>query len=400
MNKIKNLLDTMELIHYIEKFKNKIFVLVVTGSVEIRDIIPDIIILQSFNIKIALVMGYSEETYTRDVKSITEDAANTILEVSGILKRNNLDPMPSLGTEVFAKKIKNSDFGKVMDFDIETIDFALKHNKIPIIAPLGLDNRGRYYKLDEKEIALNLAIKLKASKIFLISEEEDIRIQDKKYSFLSYAQVKDILSKDPEMDKKVKAILQYSKEVLDAGIKEFAVMKGDTGNIYTEVLTYDISGTLISRADDELIRKADIEDISPIYLLMKNEMERNNILPVTEDDIEDELDNYIVYDIEGSIVGVGKLTHYDKVGEIAKIATLPRYQGGQKAKEICKDLVEKAIYEGMDYVFGLTINPIMMRLFLSIGFVEVDRNTLPDKWKEHYDFTRPSKAFKMDLANQ
>ena len=35
----------MELIHYIEKFKNKIFVLVVTGEVDIRDIIPDIIIL-------------------------------------------------------------------------------------------------------------------------------------------------------------------------------------------------------------------------------------------------------------------------------------------------------------------------------------------------------------------
>ena len=41
--------------------------------------------------------------------------------------------------------------------------------------------------------------------------------------------------------------------ILDRGIKEFSILKGETGNIYQEVLTYDISGTVISKVDDETI---------------------------------------------------------------------------------------------------------------------------------------------------
>lgn len=400
MEKIKNIIDTMELIHYIDKLKNKIFVFVVSGKVDIRNIIPDIIILQSFSMKVILVIGYKEfESEDGDLRILNESMSNTILEVSGILKKNFLDPLPAMGTEVFAKKVRNSKLGKVVDFDLETINFALSHHKIPLIAPLGVDNRGKYHRLDEKEVALALGSVLNAQKIFLISDDDEIKIGGKKYQYLAYNQVKEILEKE-EIDDNVREILKYSIDVIKSGIKEFAVMKGETGNIYTEVLTYDISGTLISKADDEVIRKADMEDVSTIYLLMKNEMERNNILPVTEEEIEDEIDNYIVYDIEGSIVAVGKLTYYNKAAEIAKIATLPRYQGGQKAKEICKDLVEKAIYEGMDYVFGLTINPVMMGLFTGIGFEEIERESLPKAWKDHYDFSRPSKAFKLDLMDE
>ena len=79
-----------------------------------------------------------------------------------------------------AKKVRNSKLGKVVDFDLETINFALTHHKIPLIAPLGLDNRGKYHRLDEKEVALALGAKLNALKIFLVSDDDEIKINDKK----------------------------------------------------------------------------------------------------------------------------------------------------------------------------------------------------------------------------
>lgn len=398
-NNIKKLLDTMELIHYIEKFKNKIFVLVVTGEVDIRDIIPDIIILQSFNIKVVIVIGYTEKYKDIALMDMNNKVTDIILEISGLLKRNDLDPLPSMGTEVFARKLKDrSEYARITGFDLETIEFALKHNKIPIIAPLGIDDRGRYHKLDEKEIALELACKINSNTIFYVSEVDGIEINNKKYQYLNYNQVKDILDKDNIEDKVTKEILSFSYDVMNRGIKEFSILKGETGNIYQEVLTYDISGTVISKVDDEKIRRAEIEDISSIYLLIKNEVARNNLLPVNEDGIEDDIDSYIVYEIDNSIVAVGKLSYYDEnIAEIAKIATFPRYQGGQRAREICKALIEKAREEGLEGVFGLTINPAMMKLFQNLGFEEIDRADLPEKWKEHYDFSRPSRAFYMEL---
>ena len=302
-NNIKKLLDTMELIHYIEKFKNKIFVLVVTGEVDIRDIIPDIIILQSFNIKVVIVIGYTEKYKDIALTDMNNKVTDIILEISGLLKRNDLDPLPSMGTEVFARKLKDrSEYARITGFDLETIEFALKHNKIPIIAPLGIDDRGRYHKLDEKEIALELACKINSNTIFYVSEVDGIEINNKKYQYLNYNQVKEILDKDNIEDKVTKEILSFSYDVMNRGIKEFSILKGETGNIYQEVLTYDISGTVISKVDDEKIRRAEIEDISSIYLLIKNEVARNNLLPVNEDGIEDDIDSYIVYEIDNSIV--------------------------------------------------------------------------------------------------
>lgn len=396
-NNIKKLLDTMELIHYIEKFKNKIFVLVVTGQVYIRDILPDIIILQSFNIKVVLIIGYTEKYIGRDLTDLNNKVTDIILEISGMLKRNDLDPLPSMGTEVFARKAKDREYAKITGFDLETIQFALQHNKIPIIAPLGIDNRGRYHKLDEKEVALELACKINSNTIFYVSEVDGIEINGKKYQYLNFKQVKELLEKQDIEEEKMKEILNYSYSVMKKGIKDFSVLKGETGNIYKEVLTYDISGTVISKVDDESLRRAEIEDIPSIYLLIKNEVSKNNLLPVSEDEIEDEIDNFVVYEVDTSIIAVGKLSYYGDVAEIAKIATFPRYQGGKRAKEVCIALIDKAISEGLKAVFGLTINPAMMNLFIGLGFKEVTRDILPEGWKSHYDFTRPSRAFYLEL---
>lgn len=393
MAAIKKLLDTMELIHYRDKFKNKIIILVVTGKVYIRDIIPDIIILQSFNIKVVLIMGYTENYKEKDFEILYNKSIDMVREISSLLKRNSLEPLSSVGNEVFSKKLKDEEYANVIGFDLETIEFALNKNKIPILMPIGIDIRGKYHKVREKDLAKKLSKELKAEYMFWVSDLDGIEINGKKYQFFTPLQVKNILEKSDLDDKKTEEILRYSLEIIDDGIKEFSIIEGKTGNIYTELLTYDISGTLISRADDEKIRKAEIEDIPAIYLLIKNEMERNNILPITEEDVEEEIEDYIVYDTDGSIVTAGKLTDYGNYVEIAKIVTLLRYQGGKKAKEICSQLIETAKEDGKEYVFGLTINPAMMKLFLSLDFKEIDREELPLAWKENYDFSRPSKAF-------
>lgn len=396
MENIKTLLDTMELIHYIEKYKDKILVFVVTGKVYIRDIIPDIIILQSFNIKVMLVIGYNEKIKEYSVDELNRKMSEIILEISSMLKKNNLDPMPSMGTEVFAKDIKTSEYKKVSGFDIETFEFALKNNKIPIIAPIGMNARGKYLKLDEKDVAMELAIAFKATTVFFISEVDGITLNGNRIQFLTYKDAKKIIG-NKNISDNIEDIILYGIKLMEKDIKEFSILEGKTGNIYKEVLTYDISGTLIGKGDDEIIRSADIEDVPSIYLLIKNEMTKKNILPVREDDIEKTVEDYVVYEIDNSIVAAGKLNYYGNVGEIAKMATLPRYQGGKKAKSVCLNLIEKAKEEKLEYVFGLTINESMAKLFISLGFVAVKRESFPIEWQNKYDFTRPSRGFKLEL---
>ena len=128
-----------------------------------------------------------------------------------------------------------------------------------------------------------------------------------------------------------------------------------------------------------------------------NEMENKNILPVTEQEIERDLERYMVYTLDDGVVGAGKINNYGDLAEIAKIATFPRYQGGQKAKKICNALINNAKSKEYKGVFGLSINPLMMKLFIGLGFVEIEREKLPDEWKKNYDFSRNSKAFILEF---
>lgn len=389
MSKIKKILDTLELINYIDKYRGKTIVLVVTGKNYIRDIIPDIIILHRFNIKIVIVMGIN--TDQKSMKKYSQEYFDIILEISSLLKRNNLSPLPSFGTEIYAKE----EIDGTIEFDgidKKTLNYALEENKIPILSSFAMDKRGRYLRLGKKKTTLELAKALKASIVFWISEEGEVKIDNKKYQFLYYEEIKEQL-KNKNNELYPQKILEYGISLMDNGIKKFALIKGETGNIYTELLTYDISGTLISRVEDEGVKKADLDDIPEIYMLIKNEMERKNILPVTEEEIEEEIDRYIVYKMDEGVVAAGKLNYYEEMAEIAKIATYPRYQGGKKAKVVCEELIKKAKDEGYKKVFGLSINNAMINLFLGLGFENVERTELPEKWKENYDFNRKSKAF-------
>ncbi|OQY08670.1 MAG: hypothetical protein B6I28_04485 [Fusobacteriia bacterium 4572_132] len=394
MSKIDKLLNTMELVHYMEKFKNKVFIFVVTEKNYIRDIIPDIIILQSFNIKVVLILGYKED---EELEKLMQENNKMILKISSVLKKNHLNPLPFLGSEIYTKKIDGK--VEITGFDTEILKFALNKNKIPIIMPTGMDKRGNYNKLDGKEIALELAKTIKSDMVYLISELDGIEVNGEKRQFLNYSEVIKILKRTDKLDNKTKEILEYSLRLMDFGV-DCGILKGETGNIYGEVFSYDTYGTLIKKVDDERIRNAYIEDVQSIYLLIKNEVNSNNILPIKEDDIEEEISDYIVYDVDNSIVALGKLNDYNEAAEIAKIATFPRYQGGKKAKKLCEKLIKKAAKKGKKYVFGLSVNDKMIRLFEGLNFYEVDRENLPMKWKENYDFTRPSRAFRLDLENE
>jgi N-acetylglutamate synthase-like GNAT family acetyltransferase len=65
-------------------------------------------------------------------------------------------------------------------------------------------------------------------------------------------------------------------------------------------------------------------------------------------------------------------------------------------------LLERAQSRGFEEVFALSIDERHWRFFESIGLMPCERETLPAAWQSRYDFTRPSRAFRIhfDAATQ
>ena len=84
--------------------------------------------------------------------------------------------------------------------------------------------------------------------------------------------------------------------------------------------------------------------------------------------------------------------------EVAQFATLARYRGKGRARELAQHLVEAARQQGFHGVFALSLDERMWAFFQELGFREVPRETLPSRWAAQYDMGRPSRAFAKDLG--
>jgi amino-acid N-acetyltransferase len=126
-------------------------------------------------------------------------------------------------------------------------------------------------------------------------------------------------------------------------------------------------------------------------------VEAGAILAVPESRIEDNIDNYWVYEIDGMPVGLACLKHFGAYAELAQFSTLPRYRGKGRARELALFLVEQARQQGFGHVFALSIDPRMWEFFQSLGFQPVEREALPEAWRTGYDMSRPSRALLKEL---
>lgn len=174
---------------------------------------------------------------------------------------------------------------------------------------------------------------------------------------------------------------------------DIVLLEGKTTALFQEVFTYDGAGLLFNRAKTTVIRPAQVGDITHIMMLLRPEIEAKRILPVTEATIERDIAHYRVYEVEGDIVGLARLKIYGAWAEMAQFITLHRYRGRGRARELAARLEEEARAQGLDAVFALSVEPRMWAFFQSLGFREIDRQLLPDTWKQNYDFNRPSHAF-------
>lgn len=151
-------------------------------------------------------------------------------------------------------------------------------------------------------------------------------------------------------------------------------------------------------ADSEiLIRKAKLSEAEIILSLLQPQIDRGFILKLGLEEIKKAIDDFYVLFVDGELVTCAKFIDYGEIAEIGKVCTSKKYQGEGLAKVLIQRMKEIAPDLGFKQLFGLSVNSNMWRVFLSLGFREHERELLPTIWKESYDFSRPSKAFLVEV---
>jgi len=129
------------------------------------------------------------------------------------------------------------------------------------------------------------------------------------------------------------------------------------------------------------VRSATISDAKAINALINSYAERDRMLFRSLADIYENLQTFIVAELENTIVGCCALeVIWADLAEIKSLAIDEAYKGKGIGRELVAAAVEQAAKLGVPKVFALTLEPTF---FEKTGFAIVEKEALPMKvWSD------------------
>src|SRR5438128_6912674 len=198
--------DLRGILQYIPRFREKTFVLSLDGAIvtdeNFANILLDVAVLRSLNIRVPLVHGASAQirTLAEQQKVKASDLDGTGVTDSETLKlaltaanRLTHEMLEGLSANDLRAACTNAVIahpmgilhgvdhlltGKVERVDVELCQKLLDNGIIPVLPPLGFDGEGKTYRVNSDSIAVAVADALKATKLMFITSQDGILVGD------------------------------------------------------------------------------------------------------------------------------------------------------------------------------------------------------------------------------
>jgi len=324
------------------------------------------------------------------------------------------------------KGIQNGiDFGTSGEIDkilVEAVSTVLESGFIPIFPCIGWSITGKPYNISSVQLAAALSVKLKADKLFFLTQNTSITNKDFKILpntkisheghvlALNVDEIPEFLNINEEIINKIPddsehnenirqslSLLRLGLTACRAGVSRVHILNGSyNGTIPCELFSNFGSGTMIYEDNYGGIRNMSIEDIPDVLNVMRPFIEEGILLPRTDMDLSEQYNDYIIYELDGGIKACASLHVYnEKQAEIAAVAVDKRCSHIGVGPKLVNYLIEKAQKLNVSEVFVLTTRTADW--FEQLGFEPVPIESLPEERQKKWKPERGSKALSLKL---
>lgn len=130
-----------------------------------------------------------------------------------------------------------------------------------------------------------------------------------------------------------------------------------------------------------ICRKANVDDVDFLYELIQEYAANGIMLPRSKEVLREQIDTFVVAELEGDIVGCGALTRLGAdLVEIRSLGLKPEHKGQGIGKKIVELLIEQARAQGIPKIMALTYE---VAFFERNGFTVVNKEIFPEKvWRD------------------
>jgi acetylglutamate kinase len=284
-----------EALPYIQRFKNKIFVVKLSGKITedqelLVSLAEEITLCQQVGIHVAVVHGGGKQlTSIAERLGITQRIVNgrrvtnaETLEVAkmvfaGQINTDILSALRRSGAETVGmsgvdgntinarrreiQKVMNQEtglvevidyghVGDIVEINIRLVRLLLDNAYVPVISSLGADEQGNIYNINADTIAAEIAVHLQAEKLILLTDVDGIlRDRDDPQSRISRLTVDqaELLVKDKVVSSGMLPKIAAIAHLIRRGVRSAHIINGQKRNaLLYEVFTDEGAGTMIT----------------------------------------------------------------------------------------------------------------------------------------------------------
>lgn len=419
--------DLRGILQYVPRFREKIFVVEIDGDVvaseNFGNILLDLAVLRSLNIKVVLVHGAALQIErlakqrgaaisNSDGTGIT-DEATLALSIEAAIQITN-DIMQGLTSvdlrAAYANAIIAHPFGirggvdylhtgKVERVDTPSLQLFLNEGIIPIIPPIGFDGEGKTFRVNSDSIAFEVAEALRAAKIIYLMAGDGLCVDSEIVRQLSIAETEEVLKKR-KLAPNLASKLDYGAHACRNNIPRVHLLNGLVNEaLLSEVFSHDGIGTMIYSNEYQQIRRVFKKDVRGVMGLIRESVHNEELIRRTRSDILSRIDDFWVLEIDRTLVGCVALHCYpeEKKAELACLY-VSKGHGDQGFGQKLMHFVERlAAEKGMKKIFALSTQAFSF-FQQKGGYHEVAPAALPPERREKYKASkRRSKILMKDV---
>jgi amino-acid N-acetyltransferase len=409
--------DLRGILEYIPRFRDRTFVIAIDGEIidseNFSNLLLDLAVLRSLNVKVVLVHGASHQIEQRAAASGTPISnadgsgvtdANTLkisLDAATRLTHEIMEGLTSVDLRaIYANSIiaypagilggvDQLYTGKVERVDTQSLQLFLDQGIVPVLPPLGFDGEGKTYRLNSDTIAVEVAEALRATKIIFLCEHGALKLDGQLVRQLSVEEAEDLVKKGKfgEEGKGLCLKLEAAARACRQGIPRVHLLDGHVNEaLLAELFSSEGIGTMVHSNEYQHIRRAFKKDVRRIMTLIRQSVQNAELIHRTRQDIVTHIEDYWVLEIDRNLVGCIALHPFPKEGmaELACLYVKKNYENAGYGRKLMTFVEDLARREGFREIFALSTQAFVY-LQQKGGFQEVGPDALPAARREKYE---------------
>jgi amino-acid N-acetyltransferase len=352
------LTDLREILRYVPRFRDRVFVIAVDGAVVEDDnfgnLLLDISLLRSLSVRVAMVHGAAHQVRRLaeasgvvpsdvDGTGITDaptlqvaiTAANRVTHeiLEGLTAHDLRAACPNALTAHPAGILGGVDHqftGRVERVDFGLLQTLLEQAIIPVVPPLGMDGAGHSYRLNSDAVAVEVAKALGAVKLIYLTTEAGVRGPRGVVRQLTVEEADGFLKRNrADLSPGAVTKLTHAVRAGQGGVERIHIIDGrEQEGLLGEVFSNEGIGTLVYTNEYQAIRLAQRKDARAVFGLIQRGMKADELVRRSRGDVERQIGDYLIFEVDRNPAGCAALHMYPghNSAELASVYVDSRYE--------------------------------------------------------------------------